>query len=256
MTRLARLSAALTLLLVVSPLVRAAAPVDWSSPHRLVRFDTVAAGETGAFDAARRAWVADVGAGRTAADRGFALVWSAPDGGRTTYLMMSPFARYADLDGRRDLDGASDGRAADAYADAPHHLQVWRRVDALSFRSAAVPSLNEQTAGAVRVEVVTENDARKRSELVATWKEIAAALDSQKYPLAVVVYENRFVPGQLIWLWLAKDAETLKVTQSVKTSITWAVGDRRSRDLTVKVNQLTNMTEYYPLARRAELSVP
>jgi hypothetical protein len=255
MPSLVRLSAALTLLLAVSPLAAAAAPADWSSPNRLVRFDAVAAGETDAFDAARRQWVAAVGAGKASADDGFALAWSATDGGRTTYMMLSPFARYADLDGRRDLDGASDGRADDAYADAPHHVQVWHRVDALSFPSPAFPALDEQSAGAVRVEVVTENDARKRSELVATWKEIAAALQSQKYPLAVVVYENRFVRGQLIWLWLARDAETLKVTQSVKTSMTWAVGDRRTRDLTVKINQLTEMTDHYPLTRRTDLSI-
>jgi hypothetical protein len=169
-------------------------------------------------------------------------------------MMLSPFTKYAELDGRRDLDGGLAGRFADAYDDAPHHLAIWRRVDALSFPSTRDPGLNEVNAGAMRIEIVTENDARRRAELVATWKDVASALAQQNFPLAAVVYENRFVGGQLVWVWLAKDSATLKAAPSIKTAITWAAGDRRARDLTVRINQLTGMDRYFSLKRRDDLS--
>jgi len=110
------------------------------------------------------------------------------------------------------------------------------------------------TAGAARIEIVTEVDARERADLVATWKDIAAALATQKYPLASVVYENRFVSGQLVRIWYAKDLTALKSAPSLKTSITWAAGDRRARDLTVRANQLTEIERHFIVERRADLS--
>ncbi len=230
----------------------AAAGNDASIERRLVRMDVVDIGEAKAFEDARRAWVASARSG--AGGPGFDHVWSGTDGGRTTYVMTSPLANYAELDTRRDFEGSADGKGGDAYADAPHVVQVWRRIDALSFGSAYDPSLNELTAGVARMEIIVESDPRKRAELVATWKDIAAGLAAQKYPLASVVYENRFVSGQLIRLWLAKDSTTLKNAPPLKTSLGWASGDRRARDLSVRVNQLTEMQRYFPIERRADLS--
>lgn len=227
---------------------------DWQAPQRLVRFDDVEADGVKAFEDARRAWVANVRAGKAEAGDGLALVWSGTDGGHTHYLLSSPFTRFADLDAYRDLQGGSEGVAGDAYADAPHRLQVWRRIDGLSFPSATMPGLNELTAGAARIEIVTEKDARKRADLVATWKDIAAALASEKYPLASIVYENRFVDGQLVRIWLAKDMMTLKGTPPVKTTVAWSVGEGKAKALSVRVNQLTEMDRYYFVERRAELS--
>jgi len=110
------------------------------------------------------------------------------------------------------------------------------------------------TAGAARIEIVTENDPRQRADLVATWKAIGKALAEQKYPLSCVVYENRFVSGQLVRIWFAKDLKALKGAPAIKTSITWAAGDRQARDLTVRVNQLSEITQYYDVERRTDLS--
>lgn len=233
---------------------QAATPEAWSSPQRLVRIDVVEAGGVKAFEDARRAWVASARSSGAPVDTGLALAWSGADGDRTTYVMSSPFARYAELDGRRDLDGGSDGKGSNAFLDAPHTLDIWRRVDALSFPSARDPAVDEVNAGAVRIEILTENDPRKRAELVATAKSINDSLVKQKYPLACIVFENRFVRGQLIRLWLAKDAATLKAAPPIKTAITWASGDRTARDLTVKLNQLTEVTRYFLLTRRGDLS--
>ncbi len=240
------------LLLATAPAALPAANPDEAVERRLVRMDVVGIGEVKVFEDARRAWVAAARSGATGS--GYDDVWSGTDGGRTTYVMTSPLARYAELDTRRDFEGAADGKAVDAYADAPHVVQVWRRIDALSFGSALDPTLDERSAGAARMEIIVENDPRKRAELVATWKDIAAGLAEQKYPLASVVYENRFVSSQLIRLWLAKDLATLKNAPPLKTSIGWALGDRRARDLSVRVNQLTEMQRYFPLERRADLS--
>jgi len=233
----------------------AQAQADWSSPRRLARLDDVESSGVKAFEDARRAWVADVRAGKAKADGGLAVLWSGTDGDHPRYLALSRSARYADLDGYRDLEGGSAGSGGDAYADAPHHLQVWNRIDALTLVSASDPGLGETTAGAARIEILTENDPRERADLVATWKAIGKALAEQKYPLGCVVYENRFISGQLIRIWFAKDLNTLKGAPPIKTSITWAAGDRQARDLTVRVNQLSEIERYYNIERRADLSV-
>lgn len=250
----ARVFGILAFAVLVTPPAQAATAEAWSSPQRLVRTDIVEAGGVKAFEDARRAWVASARSSGAPVDAGLALAWSGTDGDRTTYVMSSPFVRYAELDGRRDLDGGSEGKGGDAYLEAPHKLEIWRRVDALSFPSTKDPGVNEFNAGAVRIEILTETDPRKRSELIATWKAVSAALASQKYALASVAYENRFVEGQLIRVWLAKDAATLKAASPIKTAITWASGDRTARDLTVKLNQLTDIQRYFSLERRNDLS--
>jgi hypothetical protein len=244
----------LALALLASASAQAATPAAWASPQRLVRTDHVESAGVKAFEDARRAWVASARSGGAPVDTGLALVWSGTDGGRTTYVMSSPFARYAELDGRRDLDGGSEGKAGNAYFEGPHTLEIWRRVDALSFPSARDPGVDEFNAGAVRIEVLTETDPRKRSELVATWKAVAAALASQKYPLASMAYENRFVEGQLIRVWLAKDAATLKAAPPISTWLAWASGEGTARELKVKLNQLTDVRRYFSLERRNDLS--
>ncbi len=252
MSRFARVFVAFALL--CTAVAQAQAPVDWTSSKRLVRLDSVEASGVKAFEDARRAWISSDHAASGTARAGLGQAWSGTDGERTHYVMLSPFNRYADLDAYGDLDGGGTGSGGNAYADAPHHVEVWQRIDALGFPSAADPGLGELTAGAARIEIVTEVDARERADLVATWKDIAAALASQKYPLASVVYENRFVSGQLVRIWYAKDLAALKSAPSLKTSITWAEGDRRARDLTVRVNQLTEIERHFNVERRADLS--
>jgi len=240
--------------LLFASLAQAQSAADWQSPRRLVRLDDVESGGVKAFEDARRAWVADVRAGKSKAGAGLAMAWSGTDGDHTRYLMLSAFTTYAELDGYRDLEGGDDGKGGDAYADASHYVEIWRRIDALTMASAADPGLGESTAGAARVEIITETDPRERADLVATWTAIGKALADQKYPLACVVYENRFVSGQLVRIWFAKDLKALKTAPEIKTLITWAAGDRQARDLTVRVNQLSEIERHYTVERRADLS--
>lgn len=143
--------------------------------------------------------------------------------------------------------------AGDVALVAPHFTQIWRRLPDADFVAPGVDSLNEITAGAARIELCME-DLQQDSRVDTVWASIRAPLRAERYPLVCRMYFSSIGSGELIRMWLAPDAQSLRNAPTVRAAVTHALGASQGGALCDELDRLLATRRVYVAERRPDLS--
>jgi len=236
---------------------------DWSAPYRWVHIDNLDAAKAPVFEDARRKWLAALHREKGTLDDGRMLFWHSKSGDPQTFFTFYPFTKYADLDARRatalqtnELAGkeAVDAyRAGDVALVPPHRTEVWQRDPDFDFAAPGNEKLDEATANAGRIEMQQE-DLQRGERIAELWKQMRDALAQQRYPLVCRAFRSAFGSGQIVRMWMARDAETLRSAPSLDTAIAATLGEAKGKALLAEWTALHATQKAYAIERRADLS--
>jgi hypothetical protein len=239
------------------------AALDWTAAYRWVHVDNVAAERTPVFEAARHGWLKALKQGDSLLADGRPLFWELRGKDRSTYCTFYPFGRFGELDARREAVRTTQrivGREAlDRYDSAdsvllpPHYSQIWRRDPDFDYLPPDGDTLTEKTAACGWIEFQTP-DYYRGGESDSLWKQIAAALTGERYPLTCRSFGNVYGTSDLIRMWLAPDTTTLRAALPVKEVVARHLGAARAREIFRRLDGVLPTSSSLPARRRADMS--
>ncbi len=237
--------------------------LDWQAPNLWVHVDNLDAAKAPLFEAARLGWLAALRRDDGMLGDGRALFWEAPasPAGRT-FFSFYPFATWAEFDARREMvtqtqatvgkGAVADYDAGDAALVSPHYSQVWRRSPDSDISTSATAALTELTAAAGRLEVhdidITQWDTYDKA-----WRQVAACLQANGYPLACRTFRSSFGRGEYMTWWLAPDAAAYAAAPSVQSVLEKQLGVEAAGALLAKLGAVFPTRETYEVVRRGDL---
>ena len=202
--------------------------LDWSASRRWVHIDNVDPAKVQAFENARRGWLDALRTKDGMLDDVRPLFWEGRGDDARTFFTFYPFANFAELDARRETALATNqlaGKQAverydegDAALVAPHLSQIWRRSPSLDYVPPGAADLTELNALAGRIEF-QEEDLQREEKTRAVWKVVRDCLASRRHPIACRTFWSEFGSGELVRIWLAPDARTLREAPSLDSEV-------------------------------------
>lgn len=242
------------------------ASLNWSAPYRWVHVDNIAPERTQVFEAARHGWLQALHQGDSLLPDGRPLFWELRGADHSTFYTFYPFARFGELDTRRDATLATQKiagkEALDRYDSAdsvlipPHYSQLWRRVPDFDYvppGSDSLTALTEKTATCGWVEFRSP-DFYHGDESDSLWKEISSALTAEHYPLTCRSFQNVYGSSELIRMWLAPDTATLQVAAPVKDALARHLGAARAKEIFARFDKVLPISTSLTARRRADMS--
>ncbi|MBI5867302.1 MAG: hypothetical protein HZB43_03290 [candidate division Zixibacteria bacterium] len=239
------------------------AALDWATPYRWVHVDHIAPERTVVFESARHGWLAALKQGDSLLADGRPLFWELRGKDHSTFYTLYPFARFGELDARREAALSTQRivgkEALDRYDSAdsvlipPHYSQIWRRSPDFDYVPSGVDSLTEKIAPCGWIEFQTP-DFFRGDECDSLWKEIAGALTAEHYPLTCRSFWNVYGDGELIRMWLAPDSATLMAAPSVKDVVAHHFGADRMRNIFDRLDKVLPTTVSQSSRRRTDMS--
>jgi hypothetical protein len=232
-----------------------AAPARYRSAH----FDTLAPGHFEAFAEARLRYLEALRAARASDGRGR---FFAVDG--ATFLTLRPLARFAELDQPRGHDlerlppAAHEAydRDSDVHLAFPHHSEIWRRDDDLSYRPAR-GALEEADAAFIRMEVEeVRADSASEAAYDEVWKTTRRALEAANYPLTKIAFPTVFGSGRVTSFWLAPSRAALEAAPPVDAVLAAQLGGPAAEALARRRDALVLRREAHLLQPRPDLTSP
>lgn len=243
-----------------------AAPVshgdlDWQAPSLWVHVDNLDPAKVAQFEAARHGWLSVLRRpDGTLLGDGRALFWEAD--GRAFYSFY-PFAGWPAFEERRLMVTATqetvgkgavaDYDAGDAALVSPHYSQMWLRSPDWDVATTATAALTEVTAAVGRLEVhdidITQWDVYEQA-----WKQMAAVLQANNYPLACRTFRSSFGRGEYMTWWLAADSATYAGAPTVEAVLAKQLGATEAGLLLAKLAVVFPVRESHEVVRRADMS--
>ncbi len=184
--------------------------------------------------------------------------------GDSGFLSIRPMRSLGDVDRQASLvDGALaridplDLRKYDEASDAllvpPHRSEIWRFDAGLSYGTDdPVASLASAAWGKMTVEEIDPTPAGNAYE--EAWKEIRAALVTQRYPLVRVAYWSRYGTGNLVTFWLAQSQASFLETVPAEAAVAAALGSERAEALVARIRAVVLASDSIDVIPRLDLS--
>ncbi len=254
-----------TVLILAQPVAAQSshAVLDWAAPYRWVHVDHIAPERTAVFESARHGWLAALKQGDSLLADGRPLFWELRGTDHSTFYTFFPFARFGELDARREAvlstqrivgkESLDRYDTADSVLIPPHYSQIWRRSPDFDYVPAGRDSLTEKTAFGGWIEFQTP-DFYHGDESDSLWKEIAGALAAEHYPLTCRSFWNMYGSGEVIRMWLAPDSATLASAPSVKDVVAHHFGADRMRNIFDRLDKVLPTTVSQVSRRRLDMS--
>lgn len=236
--------------------------LDWSLPMRWVHVDSVRRDKAAIFEAARLRWLKTLRHDTYLLPDGRPLFWHARKGKVQTYFTFYPFARFADLDARRESisktqesvgqEKVTDYDSGDVALVSPHYTQIWTRSPGYDFVPPDKSDLSELTAMFGRLEVLQEDQQTDRA--TPLWKEINEALALQKYPLVCRSFFTTYGTGQIVRIWLAPSREIYENAPTMQDAAARQLGKKKATTIFGELNKVLEVRQTFEIERRPDLS--
>ncbi len=237
--------------------------LNWSAPFRWVHVDNVDSSKAQIFESSRIDWLKVLRKGDDLLGDGRPLFWHARAGAVQTYVTFYPFSKFGELDERRAMvqktnaavgQGAVDQYdAGDVALVAPHYTQIWRRSTDDDFATPENNDLTELSATFGRMEIC-QIEPRQEVRADQLWKEIRQALAAEKYPVVCRVFFSSYGSGDMIFMWLARDAKSFLSAPLVEEALARRLGEHKSGALVAEWKKIVLSHKAYDMERRADLS--
>jgi hypothetical protein len=245
-----------------SPAARtSAATASSDAPrYRTVHIDTVAPEKLAQFADARRAWLDEVRRAGAKDPRGVFL-----QVGADRFYTLRPFARFAELDTRREeataalarVPKAAEGtydRLSDESLVFPHASEIWRVDGDFGYAPPAGPR-DETTAACGRLVLEdTRPDPASEEAYAHAWDEVKRALTEARYPLTRVTFHSTYGTGRLVTFWLARSKDELEAAPSVVAAVAAVRGRPKAEELMRAMDRAVVHREVHDVTRRGDLS--
>lgn len=245
---------------VAAPAVASHRDLDWTTPNLWVHVDNLDPALVAQFETARLGWLAALRRDDGLLGDGRALFWEAD--GRAFYSFY-PFAGWPEFEARREMVVRTQdtvGKPAveaydsgDAALVSPHYSQVWRRSPGSDIATPATAALTEVTAAVGRLEVhdidITQWDVYEQA-----WRQVAAVLQANNYPLACRTFRSSFGRGEYMTWWLAPDAATYAAAPTVEAVLEKQLGATEAGLLMAKLAVVFPVRESHEVVRRGDMS--
>jgi hypothetical protein len=225
-------------------------------PRRRVHVDNVDPTKVRQYEQARRTWLAWV-VDHKAVDPWGGLFLQV---GKTTFLTVRPFTRYADLDPAPapvQLDRqvqAHYNEDSDATLVPPHRNEIWVSQPALDYQPAGPVS---EAGGVGRIVFEqTRMAGRGPDEYLEAWKTIRAELAGANYPVARITFLSQFGTGRYVSLWIAPNAEVFASAPSVESVLARRLGSRAAGALVSRWRGAVLEREEHEVVARPDLTNP
>jgi hypothetical protein len=236
--------------------------LDWSSSMRWVHVDSVRRDKAAIFEAARLRWLKTLRQDTFLLPDGRPLFWHARKGKVQTYFTFYPFARFADLDARRESVSKTQQTVGQAKVDdydsgdvaivSPHYSQIWQRSPSYDFVPSDKSDLSELTAMFGRLEILQKDQQTNRVEPL--WKEISEALALQKYPLACRSFFTTYGTGQIVRVWLASSRAIYENAPTMRDAVARQLGKKRAITILGELDKVLEIQQTFEIERRPDLS--
>jgi hypothetical protein len=236
--------------------------LDWSSPMRWVHVDSVRSDKAAIFEAARLRWLKTLRQDTFLLPDGRPLFWHARKGKVQTYFTFYPFARFADLDARRESvlktqqsvgqAKVADYDSGDVALVSPHYSQIWQRSPGYDFVPSDKSDLSELTAVFGRLDILQKDQQTDRVEPL--WKEISGALALQKYPLTCRSFFTTYGTGQVVRIWLAPSREVYENAPRMQDAVARQLGKKKAITLFAELNKVLEIRQTFEIEKRPDLS--
>jgi hypothetical protein len=225
-------------------------------PRRRVHVDHVDPAKVPQYVQARRAWLSWI-VEHKAVDPWGGLFLQV---GKSSFLALRPFTRYADLDPAPapvPIDRQVQARyneGTDATLVPPHRNEIWLRQPDLEYQPARPVS---EAGGVGRIVFEQARmPGNGPDEYLEAWKAVRAELTAAKYPVARIAFLSHFGTGRYVSLWVAPSAEAFARAPSIEEALARRLGPRASAALLARWRAAVLEREEHELLARRDLSNP
>ena len=239
------------------------ASLNWSAPYRWVHVDNIGADRLATFEAARAGWLQALQQGDSLLADGRPLFWGHRAKERSTYFTFYPFARFGDLDARRDAVRATqavDGKdalarydSADSVLVPPHYSEIWRRSPDDDYVPAGGETWTERTAACGWMEFRTPSFV-EGAAIDSLWNVLRAALVAEHYPLVCRVLQNVYGPSAVVCMWMAPDSATFRAAPRLEDVVARHLGAAPATQFWKRLDAVFPITSTLTVERRPEMS--